>query len=126
MPAPKLSASGPSMPLSYSQATLLKHLPISIPLDPADSESTYHFGLDPEDVKQEGMIYAFNRNLEVSFQTQKLRDGTLVFKECGHQVVTGNDGVLTGSRDAEDIWAYHDNGAPWADRDLADETFDTW
>ncbi|KAJ6629885.1 hypothetical protein B0H10DRAFT_1939511 [Mycena sp. CBHHK59/15] len=90
MPAPKPSAPGPSVLLGIPReintcinhlATLLKHLPISIPLDPPDSKSTYHFGLDPEDVKQEGMIYTFNRNLEVSFQTHKLYDGTLIFKE---------------------------------------------
>ncbi|KAJ7820028.1 hypothetical protein B0H14DRAFT_3147252 [Mycena olivaceomarginata] len=37
---------------------LLKHLPASVPLDPPDANSTYHFFLNPEDVADEGEMYA--------------------------------------------------------------------
>ena len=42
---------------------LLKNLPSSLPSNTA--ESWYCFGLNPEDVAEEGIWYAFNRNLEV-------------------------------------------------------------
>ncbi|KAF9233034.1 hypothetical protein BU15DRAFT_66934 [Melanogaster broomeanus] len=61
---------------------LLESLPCTLPLDPPDS--TYNFGLDTELVAEEGHWYAFNRNLEVCFETYKLRDGaSIVFKERG-------------------------------------------
>ncbi|KAJ7362437.1 hypothetical protein DFH08DRAFT_799470 [Mycena albidolilacea] len=67
---------------------LLKHLPASVPLDPPDDNSTYHFFLDPEDVADEGEMYAFNCRLEVTFQTHKLHGAKLVFKECGKRLGT--------------------------------------
>ncbi|KAF9230074.1 hypothetical protein BU15DRAFT_84081 [Melanogaster broomeanus] len=61
---------------------LLESLPCTLPLDPPDS--TYNFGLDTELVAEEGHWHAFNRNLEVCFETYKLRDGaSIVFKERG-------------------------------------------
>ena len=48
-------------------------------------ESNYHFGLDMDFINDEGARYcwyAFNRNLEVCFETHKLRIGeTIVFRE---------------------------------------------
>ncbi|KAF7797951.1 hypothetical protein EIP86_009158 [Pleurotus ostreatoroseus] len=60
---------------------LLQHLPTDLPQEPG--ESTYHFGLDEEDIKEEGYWYALNRNLEVSFGTHKLRGECLRFTERG-------------------------------------------
>ncbi|KAJ7613758.1 hypothetical protein DFH06DRAFT_1146711 [Mycena polygramma] len=65
---------------------LLKHLPTSLPDDLPNDESTYHFYLDPEDVKEEGEMYAFNRRLEVAFETHKLRDAKLLFRERGKRL----------------------------------------
>jgi hypothetical protein len=31
---------------------------------------------------------------------------------------------VPGSGDVENIWAYNDNGRPWSERNLADETFE--
>ena len=57
---------------------LLKNLPSSLPFNPA--ESWYCFGLDAEDVAEEGIWYAFNRNLEACFETHRIpKVGTIVF-----------------------------------------------
>lgn len=65
---------------------LLKFLPDSLPLDPPDSK--YYFGLDTDDVEQEGVWYTFNRNLEVCFETHKIpAGGTIVFCERGPRLV---------------------------------------
>jgi hypothetical protein len=86
---------GPKLPVGIPQDLdtrakhlfkLLKHLPTSILLDPPDENSTYHFYLDPEDVAEEGSMFAFNRRLEVAFQTHKLRGSPLVFKERGKRI----------------------------------------
>ncbi|KAJ7455838.1 hypothetical protein FB451DRAFT_1184129 [Mycena latifolia] len=68
-------------------ANLMKHLPNSLPLNPPASGSESHFQLDPDDVKSEGMMYAFNRNLEICFETHKLRGGKLLFTEHGQRVL---------------------------------------
>lgn len=62
---------------------LLKGLPQSLPLNP--TKSTYNFGMDLEDVQEEGYWYAFNRNMEVCFQTYKLQDrgGQIEISERG-------------------------------------------
>ncbi|KAG1722946.1 hypothetical protein EDB19DRAFT_1834792 [Suillus lakei] len=61
---------------------LLKNLPQSLPLDPPNS--SYDFGLDTEMVEEEGVWFAFNRNMEVCFETHKLgRSGTITFRERG-------------------------------------------
>ncbi len=52
-------------------ALLLKHLPNSLPLNPTDS--LYRFGLDPDNEREEGLYYAFNRNLEICFGTHQLQ-----------------------------------------------------
>ncbi|KAG1802170.1 uncharacterized protein HD556DRAFT_1304341 [Suillus plorans] len=63
---------------------LLKNLPQSLPLDPPNS--SYDFGLDTEMVEEEGVWFAFNRNLEVCFETHKLgRSGTITFRERGRR-----------------------------------------
>ncbi|KAH9917759.1 uncharacterized protein B0H18DRAFT_958201 [Fomitopsis serialis] len=63
-------------------AALLGNLPKALPENPV--ESTYHFGLDPEDEAEEGVWYAFNRNMEVSFETYKAKpDEPLRFRERG-------------------------------------------
>ncbi|KAJ7797228.1 hypothetical protein B0H14DRAFT_2619160 [Mycena olivaceomarginata] len=66
---------------------LLKHLPSALPTNLPDNESTYHFYLDPEDVEEEGVMYAFNRRLEFAFETHKLRGAKLLFKEQGSCLV---------------------------------------
>ena len=48
---------------------LLSGLPTHLPLNPV--ESMYHFGLDSELVEEESVWFAFNRNLEVCFETHK-------------------------------------------------------
>lgn len=61
---------------------LLANLPDSIPLDPPNSR--YQFGLDPEHVSEEGVWFAFNKNLEACFQTHDIRDGgSIQFQERG-------------------------------------------
>ena len=63
---------------------LLENLPTHLPLNPA--ESTYYFGLDMdmELVDEEGVWFAFNRNLEVCFETHKLGAGKMIiFQERG-------------------------------------------
>src|ERR1700722_11398067 len=63
---------------------LLKHLPESLPLDP--TESRYNFGIDTEQVAEEGVWFAFNRTLEVCFETHLLGPkGTIVFQERGRR-----------------------------------------
>lgn len=63
---------------------LLKSLPSSLPLDPPDNLSTYFFGLDAEEVKAEGAVYALTQNLQRCFRTHSLAKGeVLCFKERG-------------------------------------------
>jgi hypothetical protein len=38
-------------------------------------------------------------------------------------VRAGDNGILAGSGDVENIWAYNDNGRPRSEGNLADETF---
>ena len=64
--------------------TLLKNLPTTLPDCPL--ETTYHFGLDNEDMTDpdKGIWYACNHNLEVCFETWKLREGEPIqFTERG-------------------------------------------
>ncbi|KAJ7664125.1 hypothetical protein B0H14DRAFT_2658694 [Mycena olivaceomarginata] len=77
MPQPKTF--GPILPVGIPRelntclkhlASLLKNLPASIALDPVDSN--YQFGLDPDNIKEEGTNHAFNCALEVAFQTHSL------------------------------------------------------
>jgi hypothetical protein len=93
--APK--PAGPSVPVGIPReldtkisqlGNLLKNLPDSLPLDPPVLQSRYHFSLDPDDVKEEGQIYAFNRNLEVCFQTHTLQGNSLLFTEHGKRLET--------------------------------------
>ncbi|KAG6806951.1 hypothetical protein H0H92_009395, partial [Tricholoma furcatifolium] len=65
---------------------LLKGLPTSLPLNPVNNLSTYHFGWDAEDIEEEGLFYAFNRCLEVCFETHKLHGQPIVLKERGEQL----------------------------------------
>ncbi|KAK6971316.1 hypothetical protein R3P38DRAFT_2813969 [Favolaschia claudopus] len=67
--------------------SLMKHLPQSLPLNPSATDSKYHFHLDPDDVKEEGEVYAFNRTLEVCFETHKLGGAKLLFTERGDRLV---------------------------------------
>ena len=67
-------------------AALLKHLPLSLPLDPPDEMSKYQFRFDDGDVAEEGLYFAFNRCLENCFETHLLApNATIIFKECGHR-----------------------------------------
>jgi hypothetical protein len=57
---------------------LLKNIPSSLPSNP--TESRYCFGLDVENVAEEGIWYAFNRNLEACFETHRIpARGSIVF-----------------------------------------------
>ncbi|KAK1226816.1 hypothetical protein PQX77_010198 [Marasmius sp. AFHP31] len=65
---------------------LLKSLPKDLPDRPQDS--SLNFGLDPEDVKDEGYYFAANRNFELCFETWKKGpgwDGTLNILERGRR-----------------------------------------
>ena len=65
---------------------LLKNLPEDLPLDPPQSESRYSFGLEMELVEEEGVWFAFNRNLEVCFETHQIPvGGSIVFRERGQR-----------------------------------------
>ncbi|KAJ6458505.1 hypothetical protein C8R45DRAFT_942718 [Mycena sanguinolenta] len=57
---------------------LLKHLPDALPTNPPDDQTTYYFYLDPDDVNDEGVMYAFNRRLEVAFATHRLAGAKLL------------------------------------------------
>jgi hypothetical protein len=85
MTTPTSEDSGPSSQLIsriHHLQSLLENLPANLPLNPV--ESTYHFGLDAEPVEDEGVWYAFNRSLEVCFETHKLqKGGAIVFRERG-------------------------------------------
>lgn len=60
---------------------LFKSLPNNLPLNPANSR--YKFGLDSEELEEYGHWYALNHNLEICFQTHKLRGEPLKFTERG-------------------------------------------
>ena len=65
-------------------SNLLKNLPWNLPLNPPQSESRYNFGLKTEHVKEEGVWFAFNKNLEACFETHTIpAGGTIVFREQG-------------------------------------------
>src|ERR1700692_2978225 len=60
---------------------LLKYLPENLLIDLPNTN--YSFGLDAEKVTEEGVWFAFNNCLEVSFQTHTPTNGTIVFCEQG-------------------------------------------
>ena len=63
---------------------LLKNLPQNLPLGPLQSKSCYNFGLETEHVEEEGVWFAFNKNLEACFETHTIpAGGTIVFQERG-------------------------------------------
>lgn len=62
-------------------SNLLKNLPKTLPFNPP--QSRYNFYFDEEDIEEEGLWYAFNRNLEVCFETHTCRDGQIVLRERG-------------------------------------------
>ena len=65
--------------------SLLKYLPTSLPHDPPNSN--YNFGLDSDDVEQEGIWYAFNCNLAACFETHRIpAGGSIVFHERGSRL----------------------------------------
>ena len=62
---------------------LVDYLPESVPLAKTGSIQ-YDFGLDDEDVREEGIAYALNRRLEIVFETHTLpQGGVLQLKERG-------------------------------------------
>ena len=50
-------------------AALLDGLPSSLPILPPND--AHGFGLDGDDVANEGLLYAFNRNLEITLKTHE-------------------------------------------------------
>jgi hypothetical protein len=70
----------------HHQQCLLEQLPNTLPLNPEES-NYYHFALDMDFINDEGLwYYAFNRNLEVCFETRQLCNGeTIIFREHGDQ-----------------------------------------
>ncbi|KAH6883732.1 hypothetical protein BKA70DRAFT_1446470 [Coprinopsis sp. MPI-PUGE-AT-0042] len=58
---------------------LLRHLPNSLPIK--EAELVYSFGLDHDDIKDEGVGYALNRNLEVTFRT--FENPVIIFNQRG-------------------------------------------
>lgn len=92
MPSPDTnSASGPPAALIARidhLGTLLKGLPATLPVDPPDTETKYFFGLDQDEVAEEGVFAALTRNLERCFQTHvQPPGGTLKFTERGKRCV---------------------------------------
>ncbi len=80
------TATGPSAKLMTTinhLAALLRGLPDSLPLDPPNSETTYHFGLDPQEISDEGVFYALTQNLERCFGMHKVKNGVITFRERG-------------------------------------------
>lgn len=62
---------------------LLQNLPKSLPFDP--DESKYKFGLDLDDIQEEGYWFALNCNLEIAFEIYKLGDSPLKISEQSSQ-----------------------------------------
>jgi hypothetical protein len=65
--------------------TLFTNLPESLPLNPATS--SYNFGYDMAEAKEEGPYYALNHGLELVFATHELRGKTLLLTEHGSCLV---------------------------------------
>jgi hypothetical protein len=95
---------------------LLKHLPANLPLDPIESQ--YHFVLATSDVEEEGVWFAFNRNLGACFETHKIAaGGKIVFQECGARLLntliqTFKEAVKKLTSDADrdflkEVWLEH-------------------
>ena len=61
----------------------MRGLPKSLPLNP--DNTTYSFGLNPDDIAEEGIWYSLNQNLEICFQTHLIggSDGIIQFTEHG-------------------------------------------
>ncbi|KAF7793930.1 hypothetical protein EIP86_005052 [Pleurotus ostreatoroseus] len=80
-------------------AALLRRLPDSLPCDPPPAQSTYHFGLDETEVKEEGMFYALTQNLERCFAVHTVKNDSLVFTERGSRCTALIDTIKTALRD---------------------------
>ncbi|KAF6761517.1 hypothetical protein DFP72DRAFT_842427 [Ephemerocybe angulata] len=84
------SASKKGVPAAINTAinrlkALCAHLPKSLPLDPPNTKLS--FALDEEDVKEEGLAYAFNRQMEVAFAVHSLKSGAnIVIAERGQRL----------------------------------------
>ncbi|GLB43934.1 hypothetical protein LshimejAT787_1501180 [Lyophyllum shimeji] len=65
---------------------LFKNLPPSLSLDLPDNVTTYHFYFNSEDVENEGLYYAFNRRLEICFQTHLLQGRPITLQERGKRL----------------------------------------
>ncbi|KAJ7829564.1 hypothetical protein B0H14DRAFT_2594021 [Mycena olivaceomarginata] len=96
---------------------LLKHLPNALPTNLPDNESTYHFYLDPEDIKEEGVMYAFNQRLEVAFETYKLRGAKLLFKEQGSRLIELETFLRKNIKEngSADARSHQTRGRPWSE-----------
>jgi len=93
-----------------------ENLPGNLPLDPPQSESCYSFGLKTELVEEEGVRFAFNRNLEVCFETHKIPAEGACFSE--NEVGVANS-YQKCSRSSEDL---HQD----ADHDFLREVWLEW
>ncbi|EGN99465.1 hypothetical protein SERLA73DRAFT_73991 [Serpula lacrymans var. lacrymans S7.3] len=77
---------------------LFKSLPDDLPLNPASSR--YRFGLDGEELEENGHWYALNHNLEICFQTHNLRGEPLKITERGKSLDTLLKMLQGGMREA--------------------------
>lgn len=77
---------------------LFKSLPDDLPLNPASSR--YRFGLDGEELEENGHWYALNHNLEICFQTHNLRGEPLKITERGKSLDTLLKMLQDGMREA--------------------------
>jgi hypothetical protein len=81
---PQVQSTGPASDLIariQHLASLLHNLPETLPLNPP--ETRYHFAFDPNNVCDEGLYYAFNRNLEICFGTHELVGGKIPLTQRG-------------------------------------------
>ncbi|EGO28001.1 hypothetical protein SERLADRAFT_435774 [Serpula lacrymans var. lacrymans S7.9] len=77
---------------------LFKSLPDDLPLNPASSR--YRFGLDGEELEENGHWYALNHNLEICFQAHSLRGEPLKITERGKSLDTLLKMLQDGMREA--------------------------
>jgi hypothetical protein len=76
----------------------------------------------PEDDTDVPLQHVVQDALGLNFAATDL-PGTSTFCVASDTVTAGGDGSLRAGGDTENIWAYNDNGLPWTEGNLAQETF---
>ncbi|KAF7372434.1 DDE superfamily protein [Mycena venus] len=85
-----------------------------------DDVFTDEVNTDPTDIPLHSVVQAA---LQLEIPTTQL-PAAGNFCVSSDTVRADDNGILAGSGDIENIWAYNDNGCPWSKGNLADETFE--